>query len=686
MYIYSKTHGLRQTDAGGAKGDPTSVVSPEQASLSQSRSQSGLQSQPNAQSQFQSHSESQSQSPSRSRSQFSSSSPGIVLSPPLPSSSASAAAPGQQKPKSRRRSLPFSFPPLFFQPNISSASLAPSTAEGRPIPLNDTVTAHRTSALQKLNSTYPSTVVRGHRYAKSTGAQSSTYSQPVLVRTYSGPSPSQTSYNPPHRYRPSSGSRGASRRVPLPLSSRSGANLSSRPTKPSLSGPGTGSVSNGSSIGSNGNNPNRVSMPHHKSKKSSSKLPLPLPLPLPWQWQAAPSRQESDEAKLPPLEAFSFKSFLADMEAQGGENDIGADLDRIAEICARSRYSLSNQYEVHVTPHGSGVSFVAGGGSTTSSGQRRRGHNHSHSGGGPTLQAINSDDDEGAARSGRKRRGAGGRRRSAAYGTLETIMSSSRSSEEDKSKKKSAAELKEEVRGRAAQKAWDNSTGSGSASTANGQAGSQGGTTPQESVENNSQQDRPKTKSLARKKSAAFATAVMDSSRSTDAPSLRSSASALLSEPALPQTSNSHLGVRSGPDSRTGRDGNDSVSNSRRASRTASSFGGASNIQKEAQSANELSGQRQQNAPSGEHGSGGVHLGWGAWIPWRGGGQATAATPSRGEAGRRRRPSSNQSRDRSSRPPPNRETPSHAEGSLRQLLRAVDGKDDKGKAVVDRAV
>ncbi|KAK3684751.1 hypothetical protein B0T22DRAFT_441993 [Podospora appendiculata] len=664
MYIYSKTHGLRQTGARGAKGDPTSVLSPEQASLSQSRSQS------------------QSQSP------FQYPSPEIVLSLPSPSSSASPAVPGQQKPKSRRRSLPFSFPPLFFQPNISSASLAPSTAEGRPIPLDDTITAHRTSALQKLNSTYPSTVVRGHRYAKSTGAQSSTYSQPVLVRTYSGPSPSQTSYSvrPTQRYRPSSGGRGASRRVPLPLSSRSGVSLSSKPSKPSLSGPGTGGGSNGYSIGSNGNNPNRVSMPHHKSKKSSSKLPLPLPLPLAWQWQAAPSRQESDEAKLPPLEAFSFKSFLADMEAQGGESDIGADLDRIAEICARSRYSLSNQYEVHVTPHGSGVSFVAGGGSTiSSSGQRRRGHNHSHSGGGPTLQAINSDEDESAARSGRKRRGAGGRRRSAAYGTLETIMSSSRSSEEDKTKKKSAAELTEEVRGRAAQKAWDNSTGSGSASTANGQAGSQGGTTTQESVDNNSQQDRPKTKSLARKKSAAFATAVMDSSRSTDAPSLRSSASALLSEPALPQTSNSHLGVRSGPDSQIPRDCNNSIRNSQKASRPASSIG-ASNRHKEAHLANELPGQKQHNAPSGEHGSGGVHLGWGSWIPWRGGGQATIVTPSRGEAGRRRRPSSSHSRDRNSRPPPNRETPSHAEGSLRQLLKAVDGKESKGKAVLDRAV
>ncbi|KAK3374029.1 hypothetical protein B0T24DRAFT_679406 [Lasiosphaeria ovina] len=534
-------------------------------------------------------------------------------------------------------------------PNTSSTSLAPSTAEGRPIPLDDTTAAHRTSALQKLNSTYPS-AVRRHRYAKSTGAQSSTYSQPVLVRTYSGPSPSQASHGSvtPARHRPSSSSRGLSRRVPLPLStSRSGATLASKPIQPALSGVRSGSSSNnGNSTGKNGSSASRLSMPRHKAKKPSNKLPvplhLPLPLPLSWQWQSAP---EPDEPKLPPLEAFSFKSFMADMQEHGGENDIGADLDRIAEICARSRYSLSNQYEVHVAPHGSGTSFSAGLGS---SGIRRRGHSRSHSGGGPTLQAIGSDDDDSASRSHRKRR-SGARRRSVAYGTLETIMSSSRSSEEDKTKKKSAAEIAGEVRGRAARKAWDHSTesNSGSRSTANAEAGSHG--TPTEGSHDGQQGHRSK---LGRKKSASFATAIMDSGRSAghrDTTSTRSPASALVSEPALPQTSNSHLGVRTAPsDPSFG-------SNGVPQSSQPASPRIVDPDRLEVHFADDLPHQEDARSSTGSL------LGWGTWIPWR--------TQQRNEA--------------SGGPPYQyaRVSPSHAEGSLRQLLKSVDVASDKGKAV-----
>ncbi|KAK4213359.1 hypothetical protein QBC37DRAFT_286208 [Rhypophila decipiens] len=499
----------------------------------------------------------------------------LILAPKVSSTS------NQKQNHSRRRSLPFAFPPLFFQSNTSSTSLAPSTAEGKPIPVDDTTAAHRISALKKLNSSYPSAAAgRGHTYAKSTGAQSSTYSQPVLVRTYSGPSPSQGgSYSgvrsPKHhqqqsrssRYRPPSSSRGVSRRVPLPLSSKSGSDLSSRPTKPALSATGNNNSNSGSTNGGG-----VITMPHHKPKKSS----IGSKLPLSWQWKGgSSSRRDQDEAKLPPLEAFSFKSFMADMQTQGGgsgENDIGADLDRIAEICARSRYSLSSQYEMHVAPHGSGISFVNGSSGGGMGGSRRKGHSHSRSGGGgvgggPTLQAISSDDDnENTARSHqhRKRRsagGGGGRRRSVAYGTLETIMSSSRSSEEDKTKKKSAAEIMGEVRGRAARKAgWDNgastttttttTTGSGSTSgNTHGDeaaaAASQTGRRPRRLESQASSAGR-----LARKKSASFAAAViLDSSRhhhqgenSTTTPS--SSASALVSEPAMPQTSTSHLGVR----------------------------------------------------------------------------------------------------------------------------------------------
>lgn len=532
--------------------------------------------------------------------------------------------------------MTFPFPPLF-KPNTSSTSLAPSTAEGKPIPLDNSTAGHRTSALEKLNSAYPS-IGRRHRYAKSAGAQSSTYSQPVLVRTYTGPPPSQSSHGVRSpRYRPSSGGRGGSRRVPLPPSSRSGtANLSSRPIQPALSGIGASSGSTSQGTGHNGSRFTGLNMPRHKSKKSSSsgssKLPLPLtlPLPLPWQWQSS-LRPEHDEAKLPPLEAFSFKSFMADMQARGGEDDIGADLDRIAEICARSRYSLSNQYEVHVVPHGSGESFTTGGRPSTS-GQRRRGHNYNA--GGPTLQAFNSDDDESsAARSHRKRR-SGGRRRSVAYGTLETIMSSSRSSEEDKTKKKPAAEIAVEVRGRVGRKTWDSSTGSGSksGSAAEGLAEGHGIIGPSH--------HSPKG-TLARKKSAAFATAVMDSGRSVGRND--AGASALVGEPALPHTSNTNLGVRTTPDSPTF--GNISLQNSRPESPT-------TNDRMEVHLADELPHQDDLVTSSAMRGA------WSAWIPWR----------------------TNQTKLETEGSSHARAATSHAEGSLRQLLKAVDVTPDKGKA------
>ncbi|KAK3944982.1 hypothetical protein QBC46DRAFT_403722 [Diplogelasinospora grovesii] len=618
--------------------------------------------------------------------------------------------PSNSKPSSSRRStLPFSFPPLFFQPNnTSSTSLAPSTAEGRPIPLDDSIAAHRTSALQKLNSTYPSSSVRGgHRYVKSTGAQSSTYSQPVIVRTYSGPSPSShTSYNAHSgtRYgRPSSSSRGVSRRVPLPPSS-------SRPIKPALSGIGIGSASAGAgtsngttSTGNNGTGSilnQTSSMPrHHKAKKSSSgstaagsttsklSLPLQLPLPLPWQWPSASSRAEPGEAKLPPLEAFSFKSFMADMQAQGAESDIGADLDRIAEICARSRYSLSNQYEVHVAPHGSGVGFLSGGGSSTSSsGARRKGHSHSHGGGGPTLQAINSDDDEsrgGSHHSGKRRNaGGGGRRRSVAYGTLETIMSSSRSSEEEKTKKKSAAEIAEEVRGRAARKYSNPTTesgGSGSGlSTTTGEAGSHDTTAATQgegSGGSSSQQQQGSTSGGGAKpkpprsqRSASFASAALlkegthagqkkeTKPASTRPGHMRSASARLVSQPALPQTSNSHLEIRtSKPDyiTYTPRRGTESPQS-----------GSSSERQLEVHFADELP--HGDGDPSSSGKGPGSAAGWTAWIPWRG---ATTQTQGGGDGGEGTQSST-------ARP----SHPSHAEGSLRQLLNKTAGGETSQKA------
>jgi hypothetical protein len=50
------------------------------------------------------------------------------------------------------------------------------------------------------------------------------------------------------------------------------------------------------------------------------------------------------ELKLPPVEAFTFKGIMEEIK-----HGVAEDLERIAEICARSKYSLSNQYEVHVS-------------------------------------------------------------------------------------------------------------------------------------------------------------------------------------------------------------------------------------------------------------------------------------------------------------------------------------------------
>ena len=315
------------------------------------------------------------------------------------------------------------------------------------------------------------------------------------------------------------------------------------------------------------------------------------------------------------------------MQTRGGEDDIGADLDRIAEICARSRYSLSNQYEVHVTPHGSGASFSTAG----KSGHRRRSHNRAA--GGPTLQAFNSDDDDGsAARSHRKRR-SGGRRKSVAYGTLETIMSSSRSSEEDKTKKKPAADIVGEVRGRAG-KNWDSSTASGSKSESAANLSSGNHDTLGRGSGLPSKQGSRGT--LARKKSASFATAVIDSGRS---PGKNDTTAALLSEPALPQTSNTNLGVR-----------------------TASDAGGSNsppsgvmlpNSQVEVHLADELPHQEDNQEPVL-----GLHVSWSDWLPWR-----------------------TQSKNESNITSTARDIPSHAEGSLRLLLKSADLTSDKGKGI-----
>lgn len=230
-----------------------------------------------------------------------------------------------------------------------------------------------------------------------------------------------------------------------------------------------------------------------------------------------------EEAKLPPVEAFTFKSFIANMEGQDGGSDINADLDRIAEICAKSRYSLSNQYEVHYAPHGSGSSFLG-----VSRGQDAQG---------PTLQVVSSDDERSMRRQRRRRNGP--RRNSRAMGTLETIMSSSRSSDEERSKKKSAAEIAEAVRGRAAGKESGNTSPTTSSRSMDGDQPWQ------------DEQLTPKTPPGRRSASLALIDGSKQALTPGDPTSPRGSATALVGEPALPQASTSQLELRTAPEERT---------------------------------------------------------------------------------------------------------------------------------------
>ncbi|KAI1451281.1 hypothetical protein F4805DRAFT_115233 [Annulohypoxylon moriforme] len=366
----------------------------------------------------------------------------------------------------RRRSLPFVFPPLFPK-NTSSTFLIPSTAEGRPIPLDDSTAAHRTTALRRLSRSQPSS---RPRYAEASSPPSikstttGTYSQPVVVRTYSGVPPSSSTKGPVSVSTASSS--------PNPL-----------PRRPSRNGP-------------------VKSMVRHKRSEKARTAP---------------------GAKLPPLESFTFKSIIADIQ-----QDVGADLDRIAEICARTRYSLSNQYEVHIAPQGSGAGFL---GPPVPLSLRH------HVPVGPTLQAVSSDDEHMGSMQAKKRRNAT-RRRSVAYGTLETIMSSSRSSDEDKSNKKPAAEIVEEVRGRAT---MDNGTKDESASANSTEAQASSG-------------QHDDQRACLPPRSALFAAAIIDTSRSqtqgTDV-SLKTPGAVLLSGPAEPQTSRNHLQTKTSPEGST---------------------------------------------------------------------------------------------------------------------------------------
>ncbi|KAK6952176.1 hypothetical protein Daesc_006709 [Daldinia eschscholtzii] len=411
-----------------------------------------------------------------------------------------------------RRSQPFTFPPLF--PKITSSTfLVPSTAEGRPIPLDDSTAAHRTTALRQLSRSQPSTRQRYSRAKPPSSVKSSTgtYSQPVVVRTYPGASSSSSS---------------------------------------TVKGP----VSVSSTTSSQ--NPSSQRIKRNSTMKDKMRR------------KGSEKRRTAVDAKLPPLESFTFKSIIADIQ-----QDVGADLDRIAEICARTKYSLSNQYEVHIAPQGSGAGFLG----PPSTSLRH------HVPTGLTPQVISSDDEH-AGLMQRKRRSAT-RRRNTAYGTLETIMSSSRSSDEDKSNKKPAAQIIEEV----SRTTMGTNDESASADSTEAQASSE-------------QQDNPQGSPSSR--SALFATAIMDTSRSQaqgNAASQGTCGVILLSGPAEPQTSQNHLETKTSPIGSTGRYyAREYLSSVPQA--VASKSVAAADI----------------TTPEEPRGPSGLLSGFGAWMPWKG--------------------------------------------------------------------
>ena len=153
---------------------------------------------------------------------------------------------------------------------------------------------------------------------------------------------------------------------------------------------------------------------------------------------------------------------------------------------------------------------------------------HDHSSG-PTLQAISIHDEHNSANNGRR---VLVRRRSAAYGTLETIASSSRSSDEDRSKRKSAAEIAAQVRGRVPHSSSEDS-------------GSAGSETHGEQI-NQSSRARP---TLA---AAIFGRSRAQNHYNPQPP--RTSNTNLVGEPAVPETSHSHLVSTTATDGRSSED------------------------------------------------------------------------------------------------------------------------------------
>lgn len=362
-----------------------------------------------------------------------------------------------------RRPLPLITRPWGPNPtsiSASSTSVVPQTAEGKAIPVDGATAENRTLALREINNQFPSR----QRCSNPKNDAQSGISEPVVVRTYYAPAPRRhdaTAYS------------------------------------------GVASKAGATAIGA----ARRLAFASHLSpaarttNNNTGKAP------------ALDVRQDQG-THLPPIKAFTFKSFMAHSEAHSGPDGINADLDRIAEICARSRYCLSDQYEVHYTPRGSRVTFHATG-------------SHQEPRDGPALpfQVVplrNGQQDMHNLANHRRRRRFG-RMSSRAVGTLETIVSVSRSSEEDDAERKAAT---------ATQKT------SGSSSP---RAGS-----PLAEREMPDSQDETRPPLPPRRHSTSLA--LIEPSRqnrsASDPTAFRAASSALVSEPALPQASARQLETR----------------------------------------------------------------------------------------------------------------------------------------------
>ncbi|KAI5855044.1 hypothetical protein GGS23DRAFT_590236 [Durotheca rogersii] len=236
---------------------------------------------------------------------------------------------------------------------VPSTIIIPRTAEGNLVPLDNSTAAHRTATLRQLSNSQPSA-----RRQYGAGGDLS------LIKSTTGV------YSQPVVVRTYSSTN-------TPSSTRGQVSVPATPT------------SNGYSW-----RPSRDVITPNITHKGNEK-----------------SRVAAD-LKLPSLQAFTFKGIMADIQ-----EDVIMDLDQIAEICAGSRFSLSDQYEVHITTPTSRV-----GANRPSSTPSLGSHTPAQS----ILQAM-ADSDECISVMRKRRKGAT-RQRNTTAGTLETIISSSQSS------------------------------------------------------------------------------------------------------------------------------------------------------------------------------------------------------------------------------------------------------------------